>query len=235
METLPTVSSLVLCLLLSSLLPSSSAACNDEIFSGRSFQSCESLSSLDATIHWTYFPSNGSAAVAFRVETAGWAAWGINPTGRGMIGTQALVAYQNGSSTAAFGASLTTKLMGSLRPSTISVNTTGLTGEYRNGKITIFATIVLPNNTTEVNHTWQKSDVIAGGYPGPHPIGGEHASSVGTLNFLSSAPSPGGGDSGTPATPSPTRSPPASNDGAARRAAGGLGSLLLLAVALALW
>lgn len=233
MEILPTVSSL----LLSSLIPSSTAACTDETFSGRSFQNCESLSALDATIHWTYFASNGSAAVAFRAATDGWAAWGLNPDNRGMIGTQALVAYQNGSSVAVFTSSLNTKGISSLRPSGISIETTGLTAERTVGKITIFAAIVLPNNDTKFNHIWQTSPTISGGYPGPHPTGGEHANSVGTLNFLVSAPPPTGGDSGTPATPSPTGSPtgtPPGRNGAGRNA-GGLGYLLLLAAALTLW
>ena len=90
----------LLLLLLVAALPVAMSSCAGEDFpSGRSYVTCEDLPHLGAALHWTYDASEPSLSLAFVAAPAapgGWAAWGINPTGSGMVGAQALVALAGG-------------------------------------------------------------------------------------------------------------------------------------------
>lgn len=66
------------------------------------YASCSDLPQLNSFLYWTYDSTAGTANIAFRVTgvnpTSNWIAWALNPTGSGMTGAQALVAYRNSSS-----------------------------------------------------------------------------------------------------------------------------------------
>ncbi|WJX91831.1 hypothetical protein P8452_73553 [Trifolium repens] len=64
--------------------------------SNRTYKNCTDLPHLGATVHFTYNTTNRSLSVAYAAEPPhnGYVSWGINPTGGGMIGTQALIAYK---------------------------------------------------------------------------------------------------------------------------------------------
>ncbi|KAG8087077.1 hypothetical protein GUJ93_ZPchr0010g7593 [Zizania palustris] len=82
---------------------SSSSSCASYTFSGNQlYGSCASLPRLGATLHYNYTAQTSSVAVAFRAPLAsgggggsGWVAWGLNPSGSGMVGTQAVVAFRH--------------------------------------------------------------------------------------------------------------------------------------------
>ncbi|KAI8567305.1 hypothetical protein RHMOL_Rhmol02G0110900 [Rhododendron molle] len=95
----------LLCLLISffsvpslALSVAGGSSCSDSVFpNNQVFASCTDLPNLDSFLHWTYTPSSSTLDIAYRhsqVSSSSWVAWGINPTSRGMIGTQAIVAYQ---------------------------------------------------------------------------------------------------------------------------------------------
>ncbi|CAL9131375.1 unnamed protein product [Musa textilis] len=94
------VQAIFLCLLLLSISLQSSSAqaknCSSESFSGnRRYSSCNSLPYLGASLHWTYHASDGTVDVAYRApqSSSGWVAWAINPSGAGMIGANAFLAF----------------------------------------------------------------------------------------------------------------------------------------------
>ncbi|KAI4988761.1 hypothetical protein ZWY2020_036078 [Hordeum vulgare] len=68
---------------------------------GNAYAACSDLPRLGATVRWTYDRAAGSLSVAFVAAPAapgGWVAWGLNPSGEGMAGAQALLAAPSSSS-----------------------------------------------------------------------------------------------------------------------------------------
>ncbi|CAM8898645.1 unnamed protein product [Rhodiola kirilowii] len=65
------------------------------------FAFCENLSALHSQLRYNYNATNASLSIEFIAtpsKPGGWISWAINPTGTGMVGAQAFVAYElNGS------------------------------------------------------------------------------------------------------------------------------------------
>ncbi|CAH2044725.1 unnamed protein product [Thlaspi arvense] len=187
----------VLCFLLV-LAPCFNSATSDEVRSrcdshsfnnGKHFRSCIDLPVLDSFLHFSYVRETGVLEVAYRhanIESSSWIAWGINPTGKGMLGAQTLLAYRNSTSGAM--RAYTSSIKGystKLQEGPLSFRVTQLSAEYLNKEMTIFATIVLPSNTTVVNHLWQDGPLKEGDRLGMHAMGGDHLKSMATLDLLS--------------------------------------------------
>ncbi|KAL1198670.1 Cytochrome and DOMON domain-containing protein [Cardamine amara subsp. amara] len=156
---------------------------------GKHFRSCINLPVLDSYLHFSYVRETGVLDVAYRhtkIESSSWIAWGINPTSKGMKGAQTLLAYRN--STTGLMRAYTSSINGystMLQEGPLSFRVTQLSAEYLNGDMTIFATIVLPSNTTVVNHLWQDGPLKEGDRLGMHAISGDHLKSMATLDLLS--------------------------------------------------
>lgn len=169
----------------------------------RSYALCQSLQELGATLSWTYHPGNGSVDLAFRAKPGsneGWVAWGINPSGGKMVGTQALIAIRQSNGTMAcntYNVSSTKTIV----PSPISFPATNLSSEYHNGLMTIFATVVLPSNKTMVKQVWQVGSKASGLHPSKHLFTQGNLQSLGYINLAS------GNTTSTSPTSSPSPSP----------------------------
>ncbi|VAI08828.1 cytochrome b561 and DOMON domain-containing protein At5g47530-like [Triticum dicoccoides] len=161
--------------------------CENATFpAGRSFERCNTLPVLGASLYWTYHAANGTAELAFRATSgsAGWVAWGINPSGAGMPGSNVFVASQNAS-----GVSV---LMTVLKSTAPALDNTTLqfdvpvppTAEYAAGAYTIYTTVALPGNSTQQNTVWQAGP-LSGGAILPHPTSGPNLQSLMRLDFLS--------------------------------------------------
>ncbi|CAH8384139.1 unnamed protein product [Eruca vesicaria subsp. sativa] len=72
-----------------------------------------------------------------------------------------------------------------LQESPLSFRVTQVSAEYVNGEMTIFATMVLPHNTTVVNHLWQDGPLKGGDRLEMHAKSGVHLKSMSTLDLLS--------------------------------------------------
>ncbi|OAY81698.1 Cytochrome b561 and DOMON domain-containing protein [Ananas comosus] len=183
------------CLLLVLLLAGPSAAqnCVGESFSNnRLYSLCSSLPELGATLHWTYHPSNATLDVAYRLPSpaSGWAAWAINPSGAGMLGANAFLAFQN-SSTGAVSV-ITTVLATStgyspaITDEALSFAVHDRSAEFAAGAYTIYATLDLPGNGTAQNTAWQAGTAFSSaGLPSAHPTIGGNILSATRLDFLS--------------------------------------------------
>ncbi|XP_010548789.1 PREDICTED: cytochrome b561 and DOMON domain-containing protein At3g59070-like [Tarenaya hassleriana] len=181
----------VSCLL--SLLSFCSAVqtCESRVFSGgRTFRTCSDLPVLDSFIHFSYVQETGVLDVAYRhakMEPSSWVSWAINPRGHGMSGAQSVVAYRN--STTGLMRAYTSPIASYstiLQEGPLSFKANNISAEYSSdSEMTIFATLVLPPNTTVVNHLWQDGPVLEGGRLGMHAMGGDHLKSMGTLDLLS--------------------------------------------------
>ncbi|KAF3455314.1 hypothetical protein FNV43_RR05762 [Rhamnella rubrinervis] len=79
--------------------------CMDHKFpDGKSFVTSKDLTLLNSFLHWNYYPSSCTVDIAFRQigesnRNPRWVAWAINPTSTGMVGSQALVAFQKSDGT----------------------------------------------------------------------------------------------------------------------------------------
>ncbi|KAH7546755.1 hypothetical protein FEM48_Zijuj01G0235100 [Ziziphus jujuba var. spinosa] len=199
-------------ILLGDLLGPTAAAepCRGYKFSdGKSFVACKDLPVLNSTLHWSYYPSSGTVDIAFRqtaTTTSTWAAWAINPTSHGMVGAQALVAFQQSDGTMVAYSSPIQSYATLLRKGELSFPVFNISAASSNinsfFEITIFATIQLPGNSTLVNHLWQQGPLLQGDVLGMHPLTGDHVKSFGSLDFASGKieTSSGGGDFSKKAT-----------------------------------
>lgn len=183
---------LLTCFLVPSLadLPTNASSCSGFAFpDNQVFATCASLSELDSFLHWTYEPAASSTTlrVAYRhgqVSSTSWVAWGINPTSTGMVGTQAIVAYQKPDGTMAAFTSPVDSYDTELQEGNLSFPVSNLSALFFNNQMVIFAVIQLRENTTVVNHVWQDGPV-SGNSLGVHDLSGSHLQSMGSLNLSS--------------------------------------------------
>ncbi|GMH12017.1 hypothetical protein Nepgr_013858 [Nepenthes gracilis] len=164
------------------------ASCSSYSFSNNKvYSTCTDLSVLNSFLYWSYDPSAGTADIAFRVtgvSTSNWVAWAINPTGSGMLGAQALVAFQNSSGAMHAYTSSVQSYATTLSSSSLSFSVSSLSAEMSGSQMMIFATVQLPDNKTSVNQVWQVGPVSSDS-PQAHAQSGDNLKSAGSVNFLS--------------------------------------------------
>lgn len=192
---------LVSCILFWVCLSATAQSCARYNFaSNQDFSACSDLPYLNSYLHWKYSPSSEDVEIAFRstgVSSSRWVAWAINPTSHGMVGSQALVAYQKSDGTMRAYTAPVTSYQTGLQEGDLSFPVSDLKATYSssNNEIIIFATLKLQNlNSSSVNHVWQEGP-ISNDSPGMHPVSGANVQSMGTLNLLSgeSGTTPGAG------------------------------------------
>ncbi|CAJ1962646.1 unnamed protein product [Sphenostylis stenocarpa] len=191
-----TVVRLVLAIsVLSSLLLTTSAqsqTCQSQTFSeNKAFTTCRDLSHLSSYLHWTYDQATGKLDLAFRhagiTATDRWVSWAINPSNNldsSMMGAQALVAISQSGGTPRVYTSSIDGYSTQLPEGNISYAHSGLTGTRQNNEITIYATLTLPNGTTNLVHLWNDGP-LSGSTPQMHPQA--NTQSKESLNLLSGA------------------------------------------------
>ncbi|CAL0302811.1 unnamed protein product [Lupinus luteus] len=159
------------------------------------YSNCIDLPYLTSFLHYTHNPSNSSLSIAFIASPpspSGWVSWGLNPTGTGMVGTQAIAAYtQHGQITIN---TLDIQSYKVLVPGKLSYDVWDLSAEQSNGVIRIFATLKVKEVGGEVNQVWQVGPSVTNGRLDIHGFqpgnlnskgilklsGGQNFSSVGT-------------------------------------------------------
>ncbi|XP_062192960.1 cytochrome b561 and DOMON domain-containing protein At4g12980-like [Phragmites australis] len=168
-------------------------ACAAERFSGnRVYAACSDLPRLGASVHWTYDAAASSLSVAFVAappSSGGWVAWGLNPTGDGMSGAQALVAAPKGGGGGSAYAVQTYSISGYAlgSPGPITYPTSDIAAELGgDGRVRLFGTLKLQNGTGEVNQVWQVGPV-SGGSIAAHDMNGDNLASKGKLNLVTGA------------------------------------------------
>ncbi|KAL6000371.1 hypothetical protein ACLOJK_024066 [Asimina triloba] len=194
------------------------AACTSQTFSNnRIYALCAELPTLNTSLHWNYSAANSSLSIAFVAtppSTSGWVSWGINPSAKGMLGSQALLAYRhsNGSVTVD-----TYNISGfeNIVPSSIAYDVPYKEAEYSAGVITIFATLSLPSGAdTTVNHVWQVGPGMTGTSPKVHAMAPENKNATGSLDFLKGETVGNGTTGGNRNTTSSDSTPSAADVGA---------------------
>ncbi|CAN4114645.1 unnamed protein product [Withania somnifera] len=183
---------LISCVLLTLFVSSTHAqSCTKYNFTSNNqmmFTSCSDLPYLNSFFHWNYNPSTKTAKIAYRhtkIASTRWVAWAINPTSQGMVGSQALVAYQKSDGKMRVYTSPVTSYQTQLQEGDLSFNVSDLSATYLNNEIVIFATLKLDNfNSTILNQVWQEGP-LSGDSPVMHATSGVNTQSAGALSLLS--------------------------------------------------
>ncbi|KAF8043012.1 hypothetical protein BT93_A1373 [Corymbia citriodora subsp. variegata] len=182
------------------LAPCRAQTCQSYTFSGnRTYTSCVDLPVLSSYLHWNYDQASSVADIAFRatgVTQSNWVSWAINPSSLQMVGSQALVAYQNSSGVLWAYTSSVDTLGTTLTPGSLAFGVPNISAALDGDQMTIFATLQLSSGTTTVNQVWQVGPV-ENGSPGTHATSGANVQSVGTLDLLSGT-TVGSGGSASP-------------------------------------
>uniref|UniRef100_A0A2P2MZR0 Cytochrome b561 and DOMON domain-containing protein At5g47530-like n=1 Tax=Rhizophora mucronata TaxID=61149 RepID=A0A2P2MZR0_RHIMU len=179
--------SLFFSMILSLAFLTSAQTCSNYKFPDhRVFNSCIDLPVLQAHLHWNYVPSNRFVQIAYRTSqsSAGWSAWAINPTGTGMVGSQALVALQKPDGRMTAFSTPITSYKPSMQPGALSFQVSNISATYANNEMIIHALVGPLQNASAVNHVWQAGPV-SNGNPNVHATSGQNIKSMGVVNFLS--------------------------------------------------
>ncbi|XP_071698962.1 cytochrome b561 and DOMON domain-containing protein At5g47530-like [Rutidosis leptorrhynchoides] len=162
--------------------------CTDHKFtSKRVYSSCRDLPHLTAHLHWTYNASMGIAQIAYRAKqgSRGWVAWAINPNQIGMVGSEALVAFHNSNGSITVYPTMITSYSPSMLPEDLSFRVSGLSAEFLNNEITIYATVGPFSGGSLVNQVWQAGSLVLDDVPQMHEVAQQNLESTGELDFLS--------------------------------------------------
>ncbi|KAI3846367.1 hypothetical protein MKW92_001744 [Papaver armeniacum] len=168
---------------------SNAQTCTNYTFSSNKiYSSCNDLPVLNAYLHWNYNSTSKTMDIAFRhtnMTSSKWVAWGINPTAKGMIGTQALVAFQDSNGTLKAFTSSVTGYTTQLQQGNLTFGVPSISAQLVNNEITIFATLeLLSSNTSTITQLWQEGPV-KGDSLMAHVTSGDNIKSVDTLDLLS--------------------------------------------------
>ncbi|KAL6644230.1 hypothetical protein ACP70R_015838 [Stipagrostis hirtigluma subsp. patula] len=169
------------------------SSCASHTFSGGSGQvygSCADLPRLGAALHYNYTAATNTVAVAFRSPRAkdgGWVAWGVNPTGAGMVGAQAVVAFRHSNgSLVAYPTVLDSysPSMAPAAPGDLAFPVSGVAAEHTGEEMVVYATVTLPEGKgSKVNHVWQHGSSVVNDVPAAHPTTGDNILSTATIDF----------------------------------------------------
>ncbi|KAK9051787.1 hypothetical protein SSX86_028415 [Deinandra increscens subsp. villosa] len=175
--------------------------CSNYVFASNAvYSACNDLPFLNSFLHYTYNPSSQTLSIAYRhtnFDSSKWTAWGINPTSQGMVGSQALVAFQQSDGSMRVYTSPITGYTTQLAEGDLSFPVSDLSATYSNNEIIIFATLGLQNGTgSTINQVWQEGQ-LSGNVVTAHATSGDNIKSVGTLNVVSRQSGSAGGASGT--------------------------------------
>ncbi|KAK4846412.1 hypothetical protein QYF36_016925 [Acer negundo] len=197
------VAALGLCVCLVLISPAVSLTCTSQIFkSNHKFDQCLDLPTLNSYLHYSYNATNSSLSIAFMASPAkpeGWIAWAINPTGTGMIGSQALIAYKSNNKAVVKTYDLAS--YGPVNESKLSFETWDLTAEATsNGSLIIFGSMKVAEKAEKLNQVWQVGSEVKDGKPQKHAFLPQNVKAKDTLVLEKAT-----------VTPSPSPSPSTSN------------------------
>ncbi|XVF81264.1 hypothetical protein PTKIN_Ptkin15bG0142000 [Pterospermum kingtungense] len=203
---------LLLSLMVSLISPTYSVDCSSLKIAGgkKEYSNCIQLPTLKSTLHFTYDAKNSSLSVAFSAappKPDGWVAWGVNPTGMGMQGAQALLAFKDKGSVVVKTYNISNYM--DVAEGKLSFEVWDLEAEAGNdGKTVIYGSVKVPAGAEKVNQVWQVGPVFDG-QPGKHESGTDNLGSKGELKLVEKASS---GSSDSSPAQSPTLTPPAANN-----------------------
>ncbi|KAM0833498.1 hypothetical protein ACQ4PT_064226 [Festuca glaucescens] len=171
---------------------SSSSSCASHTFSSNKlYGSCAALPRLGTTLHYNYTAASNTVSVAFRAPSkgAGWVAWGLNPSGTGMVGTQAVVAFRHSNGSLVAYPTVLDSYAPSMAPADaaeLGFPVSDVAAEYakKGEEMVVYATVALPaGKGSKFNHVWQQGSSVVIDVPAAHPTTGDNILSTGAIDF----------------------------------------------------
>ncbi|XP_072962608.1 cytochrome b561 and DOMON domain-containing protein At5g47530-like [Typha angustifolia] len=178
---------LLICILIIFSSHSSTAqTCSSYTFSNsKIFNSCTNLPHLGASLYYNHTASTNTISIAFKApqKSTGWIAWGLNPNGTAMVGSQAIVAFMHSNGSMVAYPTQLDSYTPSMAPATLSFPVSDVSGEYVKGDMIIYATIGLVGGSSKFNQVWQEGSSVVNDVPSAHSTTGENIKSLGTVSF----------------------------------------------------
>ena len=195
MASLKNLSLFLFIILISLFSRAISLTCTTQKFTNnQAYPNCLDLPVLNSFLHWNFDSSNSSLSVVFVAAPAksdGWVSWAINPTGSGMVGAQALIAFKNKSAMTV--KTYNIKSYSSIVPEKLSFEVWDMRAEESDGLMSIFAKVKVPEKTDTLNHVWQVGPSVSDGIPAKHEFQPANLNSKGTLSLNGGQSSSSGG------------------------------------------
>ncbi|XP_050205677.1 cytochrome b561 and DOMON domain-containing protein At5g35735-like [Mercurialis annua] len=168
------------------LVQSSAQVCRSLSFSSnQNFATCNDLPHLNAYLYWNYDPSTMTAEIAFRrtgTTTNNWVAWGLNPSGPQMLGTQAILAFHDSAGRPTAYPTAINSLAPAMQRGNLSFAVSNVRAEYSNNEMIIFASLQLDNSLVSTTQVWQVG-TMSGANFNQHAMDTANRASVGSINF----------------------------------------------------
>lgn len=188
--------------------PAHSLTCTSQkLTTNKLYQKCVDLPTLNSHLHYTYNAANASLSIAFVAAPPspdGWIAWAINPTAKGMAGSQALIALKSNGSLVVKTYNISSYSV--LAESKLSFQTWDLKAESgENGTTVIYGKLKVPEKSETLNQVWQVGSKLAGGHPMKHDMQQANLRSTGPLNLVEKAVDLTPSASPTPTGPVPDK------------------------------
>ena len=155
---------LVLSILISSCLSSAAQTCSSYTFSNsKVFSSCTELPHLGASLYHNYTASTNTLNIAFKAPqtSKGWIAWGLNPNGAKMVGSQVIVAFFHSNGSMVAYPTQLDSYAPSMAPEKLSFPVSDVSTEYINKEMIIFTLTPLhPQHypLPFMNDVWKKNN-----------------------------------------------------------------------------
>ncbi|XP_030547748.1 auxin-induced in root cultures protein 12-like [Rhodamnia argentea] len=195
-------------ILLSLITPSLGLTCNPHpsFPNNRTYSSCTALPHLNATLHFTFDPSNSSLSLAFSAARpssspggggGGWVAWAINPTSTGMVGAQALMALKS-SAGSVVAKTFNISSYHSIAESKLSFDVWHLSADEASGTMRLFASVKVPAGSRSLNQVWQVGSAVDGTRPRIHDMADANKDAKATLVLAAAGSSIGGSPAVSP-------------------------------------
>lgn len=187
--------------LLVAVAPANCLTCSTQkLTSSNLYSTCLDLPALGSALHYSYDAANSSAAVAFVAapeKSGGWVSWALNPTGTGMLGCQALIAFKDLSSGAMTVKTYNVSSYASVEESRISFEVWDMAAEENaaDGTMRIYAKIKVPGDASKLNQVWQVGPSVTDGEPDKHDFAQANLMAKGTLNLVAGQSASTSGDS----------------------------------------
>ncbi|XP_051226416.1 cytochrome b561 and DOMON domain-containing protein At5g47530 [Lolium perenne] len=170
--------------------PSSPSCASHTFSSSQLYGSCATLPHLGTTLHYNYTAAGNTVSVAFRAPSkgGGWVAWGLNPNGTGMVGTQAVVAFRHSNGSLVAYPTVLDSYAPSMAPADaaeLGFPVSDVAAEYakKGGEMVVYATVALPGKGSKFNHVWQQGSSVVNDVPAAHPTTGDNILSTGAIDF----------------------------------------------------
>ncbi|XWS31213.1 hypothetical protein CRYUN_Cryun23aG0058200 [Craigia yunnanensis] len=152
----------------------------------KQYANCTELPTLNSTLHFTYNATNSSLAIAFSAappNASGWIAWAINPTAKGMVGSQALLAFKNKGSMVVKTYNISS--YSSIVEGKLSFEVWNLEAEAGDdGNMVIYGSLKVPASAEKLNQVWQVGPGVTNGHPMKHEFAKANLGSLGELKLV---------------------------------------------------